>query len=117
MNLKQVAQKAGLSENALYRYNQGINPKYPTVKAIADVLGVSVDYLLGNTDEMYPTKLSTKEPVDLDEILNEEGMAMFEGQPLSEEYKKHSSLCLKPIRIVGTKIWRNNYMTPYSLCY
>lgn len=88
-NLKQTALMAGLSENALYRYNQGVEPKYATVKAVADVLGVSVDYLLGSTDDMHANKKSTSdEPIDLDKILSEEGIAMFDGQPLSEEYKK-----------------------------
>ena len=55
MNLRQVAKAAGMkSETAIYRYNQGVTPRESTLRAIADVLGVSVDYLLGNTDEMYP---------------------------------------------------------------
>lgn len=87
LNLKQTALKAGLSENALYRYNQGVEPKFSTVKAVSDALGVSTDYLLGNTESMYGEK-SNNEPVDLDKALSEEGMAMFDGQPLSEEYKK-----------------------------
>ena len=33
-------------------------------------------------------KATANEPVDLDDLLSEEGMAMFDGQPLSEEYKK-----------------------------
>ncbi|WP_419154259.1 helix-turn-helix domain-containing protein [Weissella viridescens] len=91
MNLKQVAQKASLSENALYRYNQGINPKYPTVKAVADVLGVSVDYLLGNTDEMHPTDKNPQDmnSVELEEALRGEGASLrFEGKELSDEYKR-----------------------------
>lgn len=51
---------------------------------VAKVLGVSVDYLLGTENKSS----ATKEPVDLDKALSEEGMAMFDGKPLSEEYKK-----------------------------
>lgn len=51
---------------------------------VAKVLNVSVDYLLGKDDK--PS--TSSEPVDLDKVLSEEGMAMFDGKPLSEEYKK-----------------------------
>ncbi|KAA8445010.1 helix-turn-helix domain-containing protein [Weissella paramesenteroides] len=79
-NLKQTALMAGLSENALYRYNQGVEPKYATVKAVADVLGVSVDYLLGNTDEMHVNKkdestadlIAAHWGIDLDNLSQEE---------------------------------------------
>ncbi|RRG17819.1 XRE family transcriptional regulator [Weissella viridescens] len=89
LSLKQTALKAGLSENALYRYNQGVEPKYETVKKVADALGVSVDYLLGHTETpMTEHSAHPEQPVDLDQVLSEEGMAMFDGQPLSNEYKK-----------------------------
>ena len=79
-NLKQTALIAGLSENALYRYNQGVEPKYATVKAVADVLGVSVDYLLGNTDDMHANKkdestvdlIAAHWGIDLDNLSKEE---------------------------------------------
>lgn len=89
MNLKTVATNAGLSENALYRYNQGVEPKYPTLKAIADVLGVSVDYLLGNTDEMHPAPNADKqEPINLAETVDDserDKVISANGQPISDE--------------------------------
>ena len=84
MNLKTVATNAGLSENALYRYNQGVEPKYPTLKAIADVLGVSVDYLLGNTDEMHSNKKVDK-TVDLEKDTT---ILALDGMELSDDYKQ-----------------------------
>lgn len=97
-SLKKLAIDAGFSENALYRYNQGVEPKYSTVAALANVLGVSVDYLLGNTDEMHSNKKDDNDPVDLDKVLSEEGMAMFDGQPLSDEYKKALLAMLKTMK-------------------
>ena len=85
MNLKTVATNAGLSENALYRYNQGVEPKYPTLKAIADVLGVSVDYLLGNTDEMHSNKKDDKKVADLKDIMKEFEIVQFDGKTIPEE--------------------------------
>ena len=88
LNLKKTAIEAGLSENAIYKWKTQ-TPQSNALQAVADVLGVSVDYLLGNTDDMHANKNATaNEPVDLDDLLSEKGMAMFDGQPLSEEYKK-----------------------------
>lgn len=55
INLKTVAKKAGLSENAIYSWRNK-NPRTESLQAVADVLSVSVDYLLGNTDKMHETK-------------------------------------------------------------
>lgn len=90
-NLKKVALDSGLSENALYRYNQGVEPKYATVKLIADTLNVSVDYLLGNTDEMMPNKKASSDPteIDLDAALESKGVVMrFQGKELSDKAKR-----------------------------
>lgn len=87
-SLQQTAELSGLSKNAIYNWKTK-EPSPVSLKAVADVLGVSTDYLLGNTDEMHANKNATaNEPVDLDDLLSEKGMAMFDGQPLSDEYKK-----------------------------
>ena len=86
-SLKKLAIDAGFSENALYRYNQGVEPKYSTVAALAKVLGVSVDYLLGNTDEMHSNKKDDM-PVDREEVLDKLGPTRrFEGKELTDEQK------------------------------
>lgn len=85
-NLKQTATKAGIGVNSIYRWKDQ-SPTAESLEKVADVLDVSVDYLLGKTD----TEQNSNEPsgpVDLDKALSEEGMAMFDGKPLSEEYKK-----------------------------
>ncbi len=82
-SLQKVAKKAGIGINSIYRWNTK-TPSTASLQAVADVLGVSVDYLLGKDDK--PS--TSNEPVDLDKVLSEEGMAMFDGKPLSEEYKK-----------------------------
>lgn len=91
-SLKTLAVKAGLSENALYRYNQGVEPKYGTLKAVADVLGVSVEYLLGNTEDTIPsTSNNTQHPVDLTEVADNENWDEWltsNGRPLTDHDKK-----------------------------
>ena len=97
LNLKKTATEAGLSENAIYKWKTQ-TPQSNALQAVADVLGVSVDYLLGNTDEMHSNKKNDNVPVDLDKALSEEGMAMFDGQPLSDEYKKALLAMLKTMK-------------------
>ena len=88
MSLQDTAKSAGIGINSIYQWKKQ-TPSVDRIKLVADVLNVSVDYLLGNTDDMNANKNATaNEPVNLDKALSEEGMAMFDGQPLSDEYKK-----------------------------
>lgn len=85
LNLKSTAIKAGLSENAIYKWNTQ-KPNADALKAVADVLGVSVDYLLGNTDEMHQIK---KEPssneADLKDIMEEFNILKFDGKEIDPD--------------------------------
>lgn len=83
LSLAQLNEKAGFKPNVIYSWKTK-SPSIDKVEAVANVLGVSVDYLLGKDDK--PS--TSNDPVDLDKVLSEEGMAMFDGKPLSEEYKK-----------------------------
>ncbi|WP_165207230.1 helix-turn-helix domain-containing protein [Weissella sagaensis] len=84
-SLTKLNDMAGLGTNSIYHWRNK-TPSTDSLQKVADVLGVSVDYLLGNTDDMHANK--SNEPMDLDKALSEEGMAMFDGQPLSNEYKQ-----------------------------
>ncbi|MED3950371.1 XRE family transcriptional regulator [Priestia aryabhattai] len=95
-NLTKVNEMAHLGKNTIYSWKTK-EPSHNNLQAVADVLGVSVDYLLGNTDQMHGNK-KDNEPVDLDKVLSEEGMAMFDGQPLSDEYKKALLAMLKTMK-------------------
>ncbi|MCS9993089.1 XRE family transcriptional regulator [Weissella confusa] len=86
LNLKTTATEAGLSENAIYKWKIQ-TPQSNALRAVADVLGVSVDYLLGNTDEMHSNKKDDM-PVDLEEVLDKLGPTLrFEGKELTDEQK------------------------------
>ena len=54
-SLKSLAEDAGLGVNAVYQWKNQ-TPRTDNLQAVADVLGVSVDYLLGNTDDMHANK-------------------------------------------------------------
>lgn len=87
LSLRQLSIKSGFkSPSAISRYKQGVTPTDTAVKAIAGALGVSVDYLLGKVDDSQVD--TNDEPIDLYKVLSEAGMVLFEGKPLSEEYKK-----------------------------
>lgn len=81
-NLKTTALKAGLSENAIYSW-QKYTPSSDKLAAVADVLRVSVDYLLGNTDDPNPAPKNGK-PKAVD-LADRDVPMTFEGRPVSDE--------------------------------
>lgn len=86
LDIKQneLAQKAGITEATISNYiNAKQLPKLGVVEKLADVLGVSVDYLLGKTDIRNSGE-------QIDDILNEAmiGMSKKEYEALSETQKK-----------------------------
>ena len=91
LNLKKTAIEAGLSENAIYKWKTQ-TPQSNALQAVADVLGVSVDYLLGNTDDMHVNKkVTSNSPVDLKEVAENDNWDDYlssDGRPLSDHDKK-----------------------------
>jgi transcriptional regulator with XRE-family HTH domain len=84
----ELASRININRSVLNRIELGTRPARDLeLKGIANVLDVSTDYLVGNTDNPNSAD-DDMNTVDLDKALSEEGMAMFDGQPLSEEYKK-----------------------------
>ena len=84
----ELASRININRSVLNRIELGTRPARDLeLKGIANVLDVSTDYLVGNTDNPNSADDDIN-TVDLDKALSEEGMAMFDGQPLSEEYKK-----------------------------
>ena len=85
-SLRVLSEQAGLSPNVIYGWKTK-EPSAKTLQAVADVLGVSVDYLLGNTDKMHSNKKDDM-PVDLEEVLDKLGPTLrFEGKELTDEQK------------------------------
>lgn len=85
-SLRVLSEQAGLSPNVIYGWKTK-EPSSKTLQAVADVLGVSVDYLLGNTDDMHGNKKDDM-PIDLEETLSKLGPAVsFGGKELTDEQK------------------------------
>ena len=90
-SLRVLSEQAGLSPNLVYGWKTK-EPSARSLQAVADVLGVSVDYLLGNTDDMHANKKATSNsPVDLKEVAENDNWDDYlssDGRPLSDHDKK-----------------------------
>ena len=79
ISLTALSVKSGLGEKTIYKWKEK-EPSANRIKAVADVLGVSVDYLLGNTDDMHANKkdestvdlIAAHWGLDLDNLSKEE---------------------------------------------
>ena len=86
ISLTALSVESGLGDKTIYKWKDK-EPSANRIKAVADTLGVSVDYLLGNTDEMHSNKKDDM-PVDLEEVLAKLGPTLrFEGKELTDEQK------------------------------
>ena len=79
---------AHLGKNTIYSWKTK-EPSHNNLQAVADVLGVSVDYLLGNTDKMNPAPNADKQgPINLAETVDDserDNVISANGQPISDE--------------------------------
>ncbi|MFD1471566.1 helix-turn-helix domain-containing protein [Companilactobacillus mishanensis] len=80
-SLTKVNDMANLGTNTIYSWKHK-EPGINNLKAVADVLHVSVDYLLGKTDDPEPNKKNKPTEVDLN---NDNTIMTFEGRPIPEE--------------------------------
>lgn len=79
MNVKEVALKAGLSENAIYGWKKH-TPAKATIELVARELGVSPKTLTGEDDTKEPTKIDLKASIDDDDII-----MTYDGKPIPKE--------------------------------
>lgn len=84
-SLRTLAEDAGLSSNGLYQW-KNTEPSSKSAKAVADVLGVSVDYLLGNTDTPA-VRNSSQDEADADFKKSLDKAIAYNGKPLSDHDK------------------------------
>jgi len=90
LSLKALASKAGLAENAIYRWDDN-NPKSENLEKVADILHVSTDYLLGRTDEPNHYMTETEKMlsgVDLSEAVDRSVPLTWGGRELDDNDKE-----------------------------
>lgn len=102
--LTEVARRAGIGEKSIYawkpskRYPEGITPRHETLEKVAEVLGVTVDYLLG-TDNT-PEWATQKDVTDLEQYLEDDAAQNslnFGGDALTEEENEKLRIAITQI--------------------
>ena len=76
----EVRRALGISQSTMASWkSRGLTPKYETLSKIADYFGVSVDYLLGNTEQKEKPLVNEDEELTeyLDELKNRPEMKML----------------------------------------
>ena len=91
---KELSTLVDISESTLARFEKGIRePRSSTIIAIAQVLNVSCDYLMGLTDVLEPYTLLGSDEIKNDigkifesaeKLLNQDEMLLY-GKPISKE--------------------------------
>lgn len=76
-SLSKLNDQAGLGKNTIYSWKHK-DPSVENLQKVAEVLHVSTDYLLGNTEDTS----SSKNAVDLND---DDAFLTFDGRPIPEE--------------------------------
>ena len=79
-SLSRIEEELGLPKNVLYRMKTSDNPTKDRLETLANYFDVSVDYLLGRTDNTKAT--DEKKSDDLDDVLD--NVMSFDGKPLDD---------------------------------
>jgi len=79
LSLRSIARKAGLGETTIYGWKRR-TPDSKKLQAVADVLNVSLDYLVGNEEDTSSNK--NEKSVDLND---DDAFLTFDGRPIPEE--------------------------------
>ena len=79
-SLNRIEEELGLPKNVLYRMKTSDNPTKDRLETLANYFDVSVDYLLGRTDNTKAT--DEKKFDDLDDVLD--NVMSFDGEPLDD---------------------------------
>ena len=87
MSLQDAAKSAGIGINSIYQWKKQ-TPSVDRIKLVADVLNVSVDYLLGNTDDMHTNKKADTSSDDLKEYFDEHPILKFDGKEIPDAEMK-----------------------------
>lgn len=88
LSLLQLNDKAKLGKNAIYKWRTS-TPGIDSLEKVADVLGVSVSYLLMNDDN--DQVVAAEKKVDLTEVAKSDAWDYYlsaDGKPLSDKDKQ-----------------------------
>lgn len=97
----------GFGNGSISKWNKQ-SPSTEKLKQVADYFQVSLDYLVGRSDDKYD--LSPQEKIDIGieaekmmKGLNDEGSINFYGEPMSEEDKEATLSALNLLMTINRK--------------
>jgi transcriptional regulator with XRE-family HTH domain len=99
---RELERELGLGNGTITKWSQS-SPSQDKLQSIADFFGVSVDYLLGNSDDMHSNMggVAAAKTIDLDQL--EQYTMSFQGADVSEERAKQIADLIRPIIEVAMK--------------
>lgn len=111
---RELAKLTGVTEVTISRYLSGERkPRIEIISKIAEVLNVSIDYLLGNSDN--PTPIDQKEPSideEITQIMKDLGpdvtLQFYDLKGMSDEEKEDLKLFLQLLKAKREKKDENN---------
>ncbi|MBV7391090.1 helix-turn-helix domain-containing protein [Enterococcus sp. ALS3] len=98
-SLNQVEEELGLSKNVLYRMKNSDNPTKERLLVLANYFDVSVDYLLGRTDDPTGTVKDTGPGSDLVGYfrINTANMPPEDAEGIEEELKEYMAYLVSKV--------------------
>nr|DAR73583.1 MAG TPA: repressor protein [Caudoviricetes sp.] len=96
MNVKELAIKLGFSQNYFYSLKNGVAIPSDKLSLVANYLGVSTDYLLGNTDK--PSWATEKDVLDIERALQlNSTIVAYDGIELTDEEKEQVDAIIRGV--------------------
>lgn len=107
VSVAELERALGFGNGSISKWNKQ-SPSTEKLKQVADYFQVSLDYLVGRSDDKYD--LSPQEKIDIGieaekmmKGLNDEGSVSFYGEPMSEEDKEATLSALNLLMTINRK--------------
>lgn len=107
VSVAELERTLGFGNGSISKWNKQ-SPSTEKLKQVADYFQVSLDYLVGRSDDKYD--LSPQEKIDIGieaekmmKGLNDEGSINFYGEPMSEEDKEATLSALNLLMTINRK--------------
>lgn len=107
VSVAELERALGFGNGSISKWNKQ-SPSTEKLKQVADYFQVSLDYLVGRSDDKYD--LSPQEKIDIGveaekmmKGLNDEGSINFYGEPMSEEDKEATLSALNLLMTINKK--------------
>lgn len=117
ITLSKAAEEIGINKASVTNWKKnGYTPRAEVLQRVADYFGVSISFLLGDTEKAPVLTEKDERDIakDLERImaqLDEEGDLMFDGDPMSEEARESIRAAMK-LGLEAAKVKNKERFTP-----